>query len=68
MTTTLEQTAPAEELTDRARARRRHPRQRPTRVTDGIELSDDPVLHIRTHLYGESARRRSGVERPTTLR
>ncbi|MGQ0572900.1 MAG: hypothetical protein ACT4RN_01705 [Pseudonocardia sp.] len=26
----------------------------PTRVTDGIELSDDPILHIRTHLYGES--------------
>lgn len=40
----------------------------PTRVTDGIELSDDPILHIRTHLYGESVRRRSGVERPAYLR
>lgn len=35
----------------------------PTRVTDGIELSDDPILHIRTHVYGESVRRRSGVQR-----
>lgn len=40
----------------------------PMRVTDGIEPSDDPILHIRTHLYGESVRRRSGVERPATLR
>ena len=40
----------------------------PTRVTDGIELSDDPILHIRTHVYGESVRRRTGVERPDTLR
>ena len=40
----------------------------PTRVTDGIELSDDPILHIRTYVYGESVRRRSGVERPATLR
>jgi catalase len=39
----------------------------PTRVTDGIELSDDPILHIRTHVYGESVRRRSGVERPGRL-
>ena len=36
----------------------------PTRVTDGIELSDDPILHIRTHVYGESVRRRSGATRP----
>ena len=40
----------------------------PTRVTDGIELSDDPILHIRTYVYGESVRRRRGVERPATLR
>ncbi len=40
----------------------------PTRVTDGIELSDDPILHIRTYVYGESVRRRTGVERPATLR
>lgn len=40
----------------------------PTRVTDGIELSDDPILHIRTLVYGESVRRRSGVQRPTALR
>lgn len=40
----------------------------PTRVTDGIELSDDPILHIRTLVYGESVRRRSGVSRPATLR
>ena len=39
----------------------------PTRVTDGIELSDDPILHIRTHVYGESVRRRSGVERPSSV-
>ena len=36
----------------------------PTRVTDGIELSDDPILHIRTYVYSESVRRRTGVERP----
>ncbi len=40
----------------------------PTRVTDGIELSDDPILHIRTYVYAESVRRRTGVERPATLR
>jgi catalase len=39
----------------------------PTRVTDGIELSDDPILHIRTYVYGESVRRRSGVSRPESL-
>jgi catalase len=38
-----------------------------TRVTDGIEFSDDPILHIRTHVYGASARRRSGVERPSSV-
>jgi catalase len=40
----------------------------PTRVTDGIELSDDPILHIRTYVYGDSVRRRTGVERPDVLR
>ena len=39
----------------------------PTRVTDGIELSDDPILRIRTYVYGESVRRRSGATRPATL-
>jgi catalase len=37
----------------------------PTRVTDGIELSDDPILHIRPYIYAESVRRRSGVQRST---
>ena len=32
----------------------------PTRVTDGIELSDDPILHFRHHVYAESVRRRTG--------
>ena len=35
----------------------------PTRVTDGIELSDDEILHIRSHAYAESVLRRSGVKR-----
>jgi len=35
----------------------------PTRVTDGIELSDDPVLRFRTHAYAESVLRRSGIAR-----
>jgi catalase len=39
----------------------------PTRVTDGIEPSDDPILHIRTYVYGESVRRRSGATRPPSL-
>jgi catalase len=30
----------------------------PTRVTDGIELSGDPVLHFRKDAYGESVSRR----------
>ena len=40
----------------------------PMRVTDGIEPSDDPILHIRTYVYGESVKRRTGVDRPATLR
>jgi catalase len=35
----------------------------PTRVTDGIELSDDPILQFRTHAYAESVLRRTGVAR-----
>lgn len=31
----------------------------PTRVTDGIELSDDPVLRFRAAAYGESVARRT---------
>ncbi|MFL5823002.1 MAG: catalase family peroxidase [Solirubrobacteraceae bacterium] len=31
----------------------------PTRVTDGIELSDDPVLHFRKQAYSESVARRT---------
>ena len=33
----------------------------PTRVTDGIELSDDPVLRYRPGAYSESIYRRSGM-------
>jgi catalase len=36
----------------------------PTRVTDGIELSEDPILHVRSHAYSVSVERRSGVPRP----
>jgi catalase len=35
----------------------------PTRVTDGIELSDDPILRFRTEAYAASVLRRSGVAR-----
>lgn len=35
----------------------------PTRVTDGIELSNDPILQFRTHAYAESVLRRTGVTR-----
>ena len=35
----------------------------PTRVIDGIELTDDPILHFRAHAYAESVLRRSGVAR-----
>ncbi|MEJ8281393.1 catalase family peroxidase [Pseudonocardia spirodelae] len=31
----------------------------PTRLTDGIEPSDDPILHIRRLVYSESVRRRT---------
>lgn len=36
----------------------------PTRVTDGIELSDDPVLAFRAKAYSVSIERRSGVPAP----
>ena len=39
----------------------------PTRVMAGIELSDDPILKIRSHVYSESVRRRTGADRPDTL-
>lgn len=35
----------------------------PTRVTDGIELSGDKILHARPHAYDESVFRRTGVRR-----
>ena len=35
----------------------------PTRVTDGIECSEDPILHARSHAYSVSVERRSGVAR-----
>jgi catalase len=35
----------------------------PTRVTDGIELSADPILHIRPEAYAVSVERRSGARR-----
>jgi catalase len=36
----------------------------PTRVTDGIELSGDPILRFRSPAYSASIERRSGVPRP----
>ncbi|MFL6088863.1 MAG: catalase family peroxidase [Aeromicrobium sp.] len=39
----------------------------PTRVIDGIELSDDPVLAVRSKVYSESVRRRTGTPRPADL-
>lgn len=39
----------------------------PTRVVDGIELPDDPVLRFRTHAYSASIERRSGVPRGPTI-
>ena len=35
----------------------------PTRVVDGIELSDDPVLRFRSDAYSASVLERSGVAR-----
>lgn len=39
----------------------------PTRVTDGIELSDDPLLRLRSQAYSISVERRSGMARPSEL-
>ena len=36
----------------------------PTRIADGIELSDDPILHARPRAYSVSAYRRLGIEVP----
>jgi catalase len=36
----------------------------PTRVTDGIELSDDRILRVRGPAYSVSVERRTGVPRP----
>jgi catalase len=35
----------------------------PTRVTDGIELTNDPILRFRSDAYAESVLRRTGVAR-----
>jgi catalase len=37
----------------------------PTRVTDGIELTDDPILRFRPKAYSVSVERRSGVPAPS---
>jgi catalase len=37
----------------------------PSRVTDGIELSDDPILHFRPRAYSVSVERRSGIPAPS---
>ena len=34
-------------------------------VPDGVELSEDPILHARPGAYAESVLRRSGVSRDT---
>jgi catalase len=39
----------------------------PTRVVDGIELSDDPLLHFRTRAYSVSVQERTGRTRPEHL-
>ncbi len=36
----------------------------PTRVTDGVACSPDPILHARSRAYSVSLERRSGVPRP----
>ncbi|WP_299057405.1 catalase family peroxidase [uncultured Nocardioides sp.] len=40
----------------------------PMRLIDGIEPSDDPILRIRSFVYAESVRRRSGSACPMHLR
>jgi catalase len=39
----------------------------PTRVTEGIELSDDPILHARSPAYSESVRRRTQPTKPSEV-
>ncbi|HEU0023311.1 MAG TPA: catalase family peroxidase [Thermoleophilaceae bacterium] len=39
----------------------------PTRLTDGIELSDDPIPAFRSRAYSVSVERRAGVSRPPEL-
>jgi catalase len=39
----------------------------PTRVTDGIELGDDPIPEFRSQAYSISVERRSGISRPPEL-
>jgi catalase len=39
----------------------------PTRVVDGIELSNDPILLARSRAYSASVERRTGVRRPDAL-
>src|SRR6185295_13897617 len=36
----------------------------PTRVVDGIELSEDPILRFRQRAYAVSVERRSGIPAP----
>lgn len=36
----------------------------PSRVTDGIELTNDPILHFRPKAYSVSVERRSGIPAP----
>ena len=38
----------------------------PTRVTDGIDLSDDPILRFRPRAYAASVTRRSGAPAPAS--
>lgn len=39
----------------------------PSRVTEGIELSEDPLPRLRSHAYSISVERRTGVSRPEDL-
>ena len=39
----------------------------PARMTDGIELGDDPLPLFRSQAYSVSVERRSGAERPAEL-
>jgi catalase len=38
----------------------------PSRMIDGIEMSDDPILHFRPRAYSASVERRTGVARSVT--